>query len=208
MKKILPLLISLVIPLAFSAMQLSAQDEKPMKVTITITEDEKVTTDTTFEIKEGQDPDMIHEIVSQVTGEDFPHEHSGSGTHKKMIMVHSDEDVEVHSEKGHYEYRFGDDIYIMKNEDGNVTVMEAGEGKRKILIHEDSDHGKHKKIEVHVHSGEDIDMDMDECEEVDVYIIKDGDKDVKVVKTVRVEIETEEEDCDPDEEKKENKQKK
>ena len=162
MKKILPLLISLVIPLAFSAMQLKAQDEKPMKVTITITEDEKVTTDTTFEIKEGQDPDMIHEIISELTGEDFPDKHSGSGTHKKMIMVHSDEDVDVHSKEGHYSYKFGDDHDIDID-----SLKEAHEGDE-ITIHHEGDHGKHKEIEVHVHSGEDMDLDMDECEEVEV----------------------------------------
>jgi hypothetical protein len=41
--------------------QSSAQDKKSSRVRITITENDRVTSDTTFELKEGQDPEMISE---------------------------------------------------------------------------------------------------------------------------------------------------
>ena len=88
MKKFLPLL-SFGILLAFSVCQLSAQDEKLSKVTITITENNKVTTATTFELKEGQDPEMIKTIVTQLSGDDK------HGQHGTVVIRKGEKDVKV-----------------------------------------------------------------------------------------------------------------
>ena len=109
MKKPLLLLTGLGVFLFFSLNHLSAQDKKPAKVTITITEDDKVTTDTTFELKEGQDPEMIKKIVSKIAGEDIKINISKSMSHSTIAMIHSDDDVEWHAKKsGDFEYHFGD----------------------------------------------------------------------------------------------------
>jgi hypothetical protein len=58
--------------------QSSAQDKKSSRVRITITENDRVTSDTTFELKEGQDPEMISE--------------EGEEKGEYMVVVESDVD--------------------------------------------------------------------------------------------------------------------
>ena len=93
MKKTLLLLLGLGVFLFFSLNSLSAQDKKSTKITITITEDDKVTTDTTFELSDGQDPEMIKKIVSHLAGEDVHMNISKSMSHSKIGMIYSDDDV-------------------------------------------------------------------------------------------------------------------
>ncbi len=88
-----------------STKQAIAQEDQSTSVHITIKEDGKVTTDTTFELKEGQNPNMVKKMVQQMVGnddcehkelgDDEEHEmhfkHEGHGDHEVMI-IESDED--------------------------------------------------------------------------------------------------------------------
>lgn len=143
MNKTLPLILGLGIFLAFTVSPMAAQDQKKSTVSITITEGDKVTVDTTLELKEGQDPEMIKKIVSHLAGEDIDAHQSKSMSHAGIAMIHSDDDVVWHAGKGgDFEYHFGDfgididsikeahkgeKILVMKDEDGEFTVKELGE---------------------------------------------------------------------------------
>jgi hypothetical protein len=162
-KLLLPCSLAVCIFITVSINQATAQEDEPTTVHITIKEDGKVTTDTTFELKEGQDPDMVKKMVEHLAGgdakmkkEDEDHEmhfiHEGEGDHELMI-IESDED--------------GEKIHIKK--------MKKGSGH--MMIISDDEH-------VEWTEGDD---------DVNLYVIKKGDKDVKVVKKVTVEVEDESE---------------
>lgn len=181
---------------------LAAQDKKPTTVTITITEDDKVTTDTTFELKEGQDSEMMKKMISDITGEDIHMNMSKSMSHSKVAMIHTDDDVVWHAQKGgDFEYHFddlginldsikeahgGQKVMVMKDEDGNFTIRELGEGEDHIMLHEGDLHGKHSNVMIFSGDGD--------CEEIiksmdhNVMIMtEDGDEEGKtkvIVKTI------------------------
>jgi len=170
-----------------------AQDKKTSTISITITEDDKVTTDTTFELKEGQDPETIKKMITHLAGDDMQVKHMSKDVvwHTKPCM----ESINIDSIKEAHE---GARVLVIKNKDGDVTVEEKDmHGKHheimkehKVIIHTDVDDdckGLEKKIEVII-SGDEGD------ENVDVIILKQDDcEEVKVItKKVRVVIEDEE----------------
>ena len=134
-----------------------AQEDESSTVHITIKEDGKVTTDTTFELKEGQDPDMVKKMVQHMAGG-----HDGMMKKEVIIMQKGDDDCE-HNELA-WVYADSDDawsvksmdmgidldslkeahgggkVMVLKDEDGNITVKELGE---------DEEHGFHFKHEGH-----------------------------------------------------------
>ena len=143
MKKMLLISLGLGVFLSVSLNHLKAQDKKPTTVSITITEDDKVTTDTTFELSEGQDPEMIKKIVSHIAGEDIQMNISKNMTHSMMGMEFSDEDV-VSNKGSNFNVHFddlgidldsikeahgGQKVMVLKDEDGTLTVKELGEGE-------------------------------------------------------------------------------
>ncbi|KPL12015.1 MAG: hypothetical protein AMS23_09815 [Bacteroides sp. SM1_62] len=147
-----------------STNQATAQEDEPTTVHITIKEDGKVTTDTTFELKEGQDPDMVKKMVEHLAGgdakmkkEDEDHEmhfkHEGEGDHEIMI-IESDEDGE------------------------KIQIKKVKKGSGHLIIIADDEH---------------MEWTEGDDDDVNVYVIKKGDKDVKVVKKVIVEVEDESE---------------
>ncbi len=195
--------------LLFGFQSTMSQDSKSSKIQITITEDDQVTTDTTFELAEGQDPEMIKKMISHMAGGDFHASHSGD---KKMMDINMDSIKEAHPDAK---------VLVIKNKDGEITVKEVddehemhfgdeghgehgehhkmmiiGEGdvseKHTVIIHSDVDcEGKGKNIEVIVHSGDDVKVIKKKV------IVKTEDED-----HVEVEVEVE------IEEKKEGKKKK
>jgi hypothetical protein len=188
MKKLL-LLGSLAVCLVIMAStnQAIAQEDESTTVHITIKEDGKVTTDTTFELKEGQDPDMVKKMVQHMVGGD------DDCDHKELAWVHADNDNVWHAKSldmgidldSIKEAHGGGKVMVFKDEDGNITVKELGE---------DEDHEMHFKHEGHGdHEIMIIESDED-GENVEVYVIKKGDKDVKIVKKVTVEVEDESEE--------------
>ena len=69
-----------------STHQVTAQEDESPTVHITIKEDGKVTTDTTFELKEGQDPDMVKKMVQHMAGGDE------KKIKKEVIIMHKGDD--------------------------------------------------------------------------------------------------------------------
>lgn len=156
--------------------QTSAQEKKSSTISITITEDEKVTIDTTFELAEGQDPEMIKEMVAHMAGGDVHAKHMSQEVHvshngdEKMVWVTSgghpdvDGDVSVKEVDEDHEMFFSEDDHGEPHEMVFVTVEEGGdiETEHTVIIHTDADcEGKEKRIEVTVYSEEDVDVDVE-----------------------------------------------
>jgi hypothetical protein len=198
-KHVMPLIISVFLVNLAGSLPIRAQDEASTKIRITITEDDKVTTDTTFELSEGQDPEMIKKIVSHLAGGDLHARHMSKDN--KMVWKGSGEDMmsginpdsirEAHKDAN---------ILVIKNKDGEITVKELeGEDMKehKVIIKSDGDcEDIEKEIEVFVQGSDDMKWveKEDEKEKIKVYVIDKGGDDVKVVKKkVRVEIEEEDE---------------
>ena len=140
-----------------------AQEEESTTVHITIKEDGKVTTDTTFELKEGQDPDMVKKMVMHMAGGDdktmkkeviIMQKGDNESDHKALAWVHVDsEDDDVwHVKSGNLglnldsikEAHGGAKVMVFKDEDGNVTVKELGEDEDHIMHLEHKGHGDHE----------------------------------------------------------------
>jgi hypothetical protein len=219
MKKLL-LLGSLAVCLIMMAStnQAIAQEDESTTVHITIKEDGKVTTDTTFELKEGQDPDMVKKMVQHMVGGD------DDCDHKELAWVHVDNDDVWHAKSMDMgidldsikEAHGGGKVMVFKDEDGNITVKELGEdedhemhfkheghGDHEIMIIESDEDGetvlikKIKKGSGHmmiISEDEHMEWTEEDGENVEVYVIKKGDKDVKIVKKITVEIEDESEE--------------
>lgn len=225
MKKIL--LLSLMVVCLVSMIftnPVNAQEDESTTVHITIKEDGKVTTDTTFELKEGEDPDMVKKMVQDMAGGDekmmkkeviIVQKGDDDCEHKELAWVYADSDdawnvktmdmgIDLDSIK---EAHGGEKVMVFKDEDGNITVREIGEDEdHEMYFHHDEDgemvHVKKMKTEggnvMIISDDEHMEWTEEDGEKVDVYVIKKGDKNVKVVKRVTVEIEDESEE---DEEK-------
>ena len=133
MKRIVQFSFLFFVFLVFLPSMANAQEEKTSTITITITEDGNVTTDTTFEIAEGQDPDAVKEMVEKLAGGDI-HVKSSKHGHKKVMYMTGDEDawhihdIDIDSIK---EAHDGAHVMVMKTEDGDINV--------KVLEEEDED---------------------------------------------------------------------
>jgi hypothetical protein len=168
MKKILlPGALAFCLVMMSSSNQAIAQEDEKTTVHITIKEDGVLTTDTTFELKEGQDPDMVKEMVHHLAGEDDVW-HAESGD----IGINLDSLREAHG---------GGKVLVIKDTDGNITVKEPGEdeepGDHEIMIFE-SDEGN-EKVDVYV------------VKKVKVEVDKESGKGME--KEVEVEVKTEKE---------------
>ncbi len=166
MKRILQLLFLFFIFLMFLPFVASAQEEKTNTVTITITEDGKVTTDTTFELSEGQDPDAVKKIVEELAGGDIHMKMEKHAQKKVMYITEGEEgdswdihDIDLDSIKEAH----GDaHVMVMKTYDGHVNV--------KVLDEED----------------EDYEFESDEGNTYKVKVIKEGKGDCKGEKQIKV----------------------
>jgi hypothetical protein len=202
MKKLL-LLGSIAVCLAMMASNnvAIAQEDESTTVHITIKEDGKVMTDTTFELKEGQDPDMVKKMVEHMVGED------DDCDHKELAWVHMDSDdtwnitsddmgVDLDSiKKAHG----GAKVMVFKDEDGNITVKELGDDEDHEMHFQHEGHGDHEIMIISDDEHMEWTENDEDGENVEVYVIKKGDKDVKVIKKkITVEVET---DADADVEK-------
>jgi hypothetical protein len=123
-----------------------AQEDKSTTIHITITEDGSVTTDTTFELREGQDPDMIEKMIHHLSGDEIWH------------VETSDFGIDLDSLKEAHE---GAKVLVIKDKNGNITVSELG-GE----CNEDVRVVKRVRVEVK----EDIDKEMEKELEVDVDV--------------------------------------
>ncbi len=152
-KHLLSVLITTMLILICGFQQTRAQDKKASKVHITITENDQVTTDTTFEIEEGQDPELIKKVVSQLAGGDIDEKHMkkeihmSHGSSDNMVWVQSDGEKVWHDEmlmeginidsikEAHKDAK----ILVIKNKDGEVMVKELDESEEHELKFIDDD---------------------------------------------------------------------
>ena len=210
MKK-LPLLGSLAVCLIIMAAtnQVFAQEDESTSVHITIKEDGKVTTDTTFELKEGQDTDMVKKMVQHMVGGDekmmkkeviIMQKGDDDCEHNELAWVYADSDdawnvksmdmgINMDSIK---EAHGGEKVMVFKDEDGNITVKELGDDEEHEMHFNNEGHGEHEIMIIS--EDEHMEWTEEDGENVEVYVIKKGDKDMKVVKKVTVEIEDESEE--------------
>jgi hypothetical protein len=177
MKKILILCsMAACLVILMSTSQAMAQEDESSSVTITIKENGKVTTDTTFELKEGQDPDMVKKMVQHMVGEDdvmmkknvfIMKKGDDDCDHKELAWVHVDSDENWHVTSSGLgidldsikEAHGGGKVMVFKDDDGNITVKELGEdedheihlehkgqGDHEIMILESGEEGEKVKI--------------------------------------------------------------
>lgn len=198
-----------------------AQEDESSSVHITIREDGKVTTDTTFELKEGQDPDMVRKMVEHMVGGDekmmkkeviIMKKGDDDCDHNELAWVHAEGDDVWHVTSSNMgidldslkEAHRGAKVMVFKDEDGNITVKVLDEdedhGDHKIMIIESDEEGE--KVKIKKGSGQTVIISDDEHmewtehdedgENVEVYVIQKGDDEVKVIKKkITVEVETE-----------------
>src|SRR4030042_1908884 len=131
--------------------QSSAQETKGDKVTVQITKDGKVVTDTSFQLKEGQDPEAVKRVISHVLEGDIQVISEKEG-HQKMVWVTShaeDIDVDMDSTMKHEEK-----VMIFKGdpgEDHHKVIV------RKVSPDEESE-GHQKQIKVIVEGNYDVEI--------------------------------------------------
>jgi len=144
-----------------STNQAIAQEDESTTVQITIKEDGKVTSDTTFELKEGQDPDMVKKMVQHMAGGDemmmkkeviIMQKGDDDCDHKELAWVYVDSDdawsvksmdmgIDLDSLK---EAHGGGKVMVFKDEDGNITVKELGEDEEHEMHFKHEGHGDHE----------------------------------------------------------------
>ena len=162
--------------------QAQAQKTGGDKITVQITRDGKIVSDTSFLLKEGQDPEAVKEVIGHVLEGDIK-VISGKEGHQKMVWVGSG-----------YEENMWDAEEIDFDLD---TVMEH-EGDKESDVHQ-------KTIKVIVEGNDDVEILNDEdlelikedsSDNVDVHVIKkdDGTQVVKKVKKIEVRVEEENQD--------------
>ena len=202
---LLTTLIPILILMALTSRSL-AQDDKQTTVRITIQEGGKVTIDTTFELKKGQDPDMVKEMVQHLVGGGKKMEHEviimregdDGCEHHELAWVNEDNDDHWHTaseelginldsiKKAHA----GEKVLVFKDEKGHVTVKELGEdddhemhlkhdgeGDHEIMIIESDEDGEHIKIKKMKAKGGSHMMVISDDEDVEWT---EGDDDVNV----------------------------
>jgi hypothetical protein len=181
MKKFLLVsLLSMIACLVFSS-QSSAQETTGDKISLKIIRDGKIVTDTSFQLKEGQDPEAVKKVISHVLDGDIQ-VISGKEGHQKMVWVTSEDDKHMwHAEEIEIEMDS-----IMKHEE-KVMVFEGepGEHHHKVVVRKKSPGGE----TVWVSSGDELEICEEEGEGSKIIIItKKGDRDPEV-KKVKVIVE-------------------
>jgi hypothetical protein len=195
MKKILLSgFMGVIVSIIFSG-QSSAQNDK---ISIQITRDGKVVTDTSFRLKEGQDPEAVKKVISNVLDGDIQ-VISGKEGRQEMVWVtsHSEDiDVKMDSVMKHEEkvMVFGEDpgedhhkvivrkgsadeeTVVVRSEDEFEISEEEDEGSKIIIITEKGDkesEGHQKQIKVIVKGDNDVEILDDE----DLEWVEEGDAD-------------------------------
>lgn len=189
MKRILLLgLLSLMTCVIFS-LQAFAQETSGDKVTVQITRDGKVITDTILQLKEGQDPEAIKKVIAHVLEGDIE-VISGKEGHQKMVWVTAEDDEHMwHAEDIEMKMDSG-----MKHEEKVMVLKgDSGECEHKVIVRKGSADGMFvvnnvKSIEISEGEGEGSkiiiieEKGQKECEghpkHVKVYVEEDGDMEI------------------------------
>jgi len=183
-----------------------AQEGKTSKVTVTITENDKIITDTTFAIREGQDPEAVKEIISHVLSGEVDFTSKGPGL-KEIIWVSPENDEHVwYAKDFHFDIdsisEEDEDVMIFKDESDNIhTVVvkkRTGEGEdifvtksKTVRVSEEKDKGYSTVI---IKESGDEDK---EGKAKRVKVIVESDDDVEIISEDDLErIEEDEENVD------------
>jgi hypothetical protein len=152
--------------------QVFAQEDEQTTVHITIKEDGKVTADTTFELKEGQDPDMVKKMVQHLAGGDV-------NMKKKEVIVMKKGDVDCDHKSLAWVY----DKWHIKSETPGIdldSIKEADDGG-KVMVFKDED--------VNVYVIKKGDKDVKVVKKIKVEVDKEPEEEVE--KEVVVEVKKE-----------------
>jgi len=176
----------LILPIA-----LSAQDKKTKEITVTITEDGEVVTDTTFAIKEGQDPNALKEIISHIAGADIDVKMMKKEK-QKFIYTHGDkeghawhiEEIDLDSIK---EAHGGEHVMVFVSEDGHMHITETDD-MEEVKVIKDEDSGT-VTVKVKKESGEEGEKTIiiksigedEDCEGGKKMIILESDDDAEFI---------------------------
>jgi hypothetical protein len=172
--------------------QAQAQKTGGDKITVQITRDGKILSDTSFLLQEGQDPEAVKKVIGHVLEGDLK-VISGKEGHQKMVWVTSgDEENMWHAEE------IDVDLDTVMEEEGSKVIVIKEKGDKESGVHQ-------KTIKVIVEGYDDAEILNDEdlelikedsSDNVDVYVIKkdDGTQVVKKVKKVEVRVEEENQD--------------
>ena len=169
MKKLLLVSFLVITTCIILSSQSSAQETKGDKVTVQITKDGKVVTDTSFQLKEGQDPEAVKRVISHVLEGDIQ-VISGKEGHQKMVWVTSE-----------------DDKHMWHAEDIDVNMDSTMKHEEKVMIFKGDPGEDHHKVIVRkvlpdeetivVRSGDELEISEEEGEGSKIIIITEkGDK--------------------------------
>ncbi len=156
-----------------------AQESKPGKVTVTITQDDKVVIDTTFELREDQDPKAVKKIISYVLGGEIKLIEEGLG-HKEITWISS-----------------GDDEHAWHAEEFDFNLDSISEEESKVMVFKDESDSVHKVIvkkrtggeqDVFVRSGKNIRVSEEDGNGYSIIIIEEKDDEGSEEKEKRVKI--------------------
>lgn len=196
MKKLLLFVSLSVLAFFISDIQVIAQHNGDDKVTVQITKDGKVVTDTVFQLKEDQDPDAVKKTIARILEGDIDEE--------KVMVFKGEENESQHK------------VIIRKGSEGEETIIISGDHLE--ISEEDADpgviiieekkerecEGPQKHVKVYVEGDDDMEILEDEDfewieenveneENVEIYVIKKDDG-TKVVKKIKVVVEEDDED--------------
>jgi len=185
----LPALVGLAVLILQPAMVL-AQETKTGKVTVTVTENDKVITDTTFELGEGQDPETVKKIISKILGDDAEYISESKG-HKTMVWVSSDDEEHAwHAEEFHIDFDSikgeGENVMIFKSDSNNmhkvIVKKHKGDGEDVIVmssktIHVSTEDGKNYSTIIITDSGD----EGSEVKEKKVKVFVEDNDDIHII---------------------------
>ena len=156
-----------------------AQESKAGKVTITITQDDKVVSDTTFELREDQDPEAVKKIISHVLGGKIRFFEKGPG-HEEITWISSGDDEHAwHAEEFDY------DLDSISEEESDVMVFkDESDSVHKVIVKKSAG----GEQDVIVKSGKNIRVSEEEDQGYSVIIIEEKDDEGSGEKEKRVKV--------------------
>jgi hypothetical protein len=120
-----------------------AQESKAGKVTVTITQNDKVVSDTTFELREGQDPEAVKKIISYVLDGKIRFFEKDPG-HEEITWISSGDDEHAwYAEEFDFDYnpdsisKEESDVMVFKDESDSVhkvIVKKRAGGEQDVII--------------------------------------------------------------------------
>ncbi len=167
--------------------QAQAQKTGGNKITVQITRDGKILSDTSFLLKEGQDPEAVKKVIGHVLEGDLK-VISGKEGHQKMVWVSSgDEENMWHAEE------IDVDLDTVMEHEGKVMVHKGnhpGEMHREVIVKHGPE-GKESEETIIVGSVDEIEITEGDEEGSKVIVITEkGDKESGVhQKTIKVIVE-------------------